>query len=188
LLDDLVTEGKILSYGVALGPAIGWLDEGLAALRLRRISVLHMIYNLLEQEPGRTLSAEAHKTGCGLLVRVTHSSGLLEGKYTEETTFGPNDHRRHRPRQWLVDGLQKVRKLDFLTDGTGRTLGQAALKWLLADTQVASTLPNIYDSEQLREFAAAPGTPDLTADELSMVADLYDHGFYLDPVSQAAVR
>ncbi|MDB5075999.1 MAG: aldo/keto reductase [Chloroflexi bacterium] len=187
VLDDLVTEGKILSYGAALGPAIGWLDEGLAVMRTRRLPVLHMIYNLLEQEPGRTLSDEAHKSGCGLLARVTHSSGLLEGKYTEDTTFGPNDHRRHRSRQWLTDGLKKVKQLDFLTKSGERTLGQAALKWLLADSLVASTLPNIYNSEQLQEFAAAPETPDLTVNELARIAELYQHNFYLEPVSPAAV-
>ncbi len=186
VLDDLVTEGKILSYGAALGPAIGWLDEGLAALRKRRVPVLHMIYNILEQEPGRRLSDEARVIGAGLLVRVTHSSGLLEGKYTSETTFGPNDHRRHRPRQWLLDGLQKVEQLGFLTEGGNRTLGQASLKWLLADPTVASTLPNIYDGEQLREFAAASETTDLTEAELSRVADLYNHGFHLAPAAGVA--
>ena len=35
------------------------------------------------------------------------------------------------------------------------TLGQAALKWLLAEPRVVTTLPNIYDDEQLAEFAAA---------------------------------
>ena len=33
------------------------------------------------------------------------------------------------------------------------TLGQAALKWLLAEPRVVTTLPNIYDDEQLAEFA-----------------------------------
>ena len=37
------------------------------------------------------------------------------------------------------------------------TLGQAALKWVLAEPTVTSAQPNIYDLEQLEEFAAAPG-------------------------------
>jgi aryl-alcohol dehydrogenase-like predicted oxidoreductase len=183
LLDDLIREGAIRSYGVALGPAIGWLEEGLAALRMRRLSVLHMIYNMLEQEPGQTLADEARTTGCGLLVRVTHSSGLLEGRYTEDTTFGPNDHRRHRPRQWLIDGVKKVDRLRFLETAEGRTLGQAALKWLLADPVVSSTLPNIYNRDQLVEFAAAPDTPDLTTAELEQVAELYESEFHLQEVA-----
>ena len=41
------------------------------------------------------------------------------------------------------------------------TLGQAALKWLLAEPRVVTTLPNIYDDEQLAEFAEASDKPDL---------------------------
>ena len=114
-----------------------------------------------------------------MLVRVPHSSGLLEGKFTEETTFPPSDHRSHRPREWLIDGLKKLEQLRFLSEGTGRTIGQAALQWLLATPDIASTLPNIYDAEQLEEFAAASETPPLSADELARIADLYEHNFRL---------
>ncbi len=89
------------------------------------------------------------------MIRVPHSSGMLEGRYTKDTEFAANDHRRHRPKEWLTEGLRKVEQLGFLTEG--RTLGQAAIQWLLAEPAVTSVLPNIYDSDQLREFAAAPG-------------------------------
>ena len=100
---------------------------------------------------------------------------MLEGKYTEDTVFPPNDHRRHRPRSWLVNGLKKIRTLDFLT--ARMTLGQAALKWLLADPLVVTTLPNIYEDEQLDEFAAASEAPDLTSADLAQVADLAARNF-----------
>ena len=58
---------------------------------------------------------------------------MLEGKYTKDTVFPENDHRRHRKQEWLVEGLQKIERLDFLTASGERTLGQAALKWLLAE-------------------------------------------------------
>ena len=53
----------------------------------------------------------------------------------------------------------------------------AALLWLLSDERVASTLPNIYDEEQLAEFAAAPDCPPLTQDEMDRVAALYAENF-----------
>jgi aryl-alcohol dehydrogenase-like predicted oxidoreductase len=56
----------------------------------------------------------------GQLIRVPHSSGMLEGKYTKDTVFGENDHRKHRPKEWLTEGLQKIEKLEFLTKDTGR--------------------------------------------------------------------
>jgi aryl-alcohol dehydrogenase-like predicted oxidoreductase len=60
------------------------------------------------------------------------------------------------------------------------TLGQAALKWLLADEMVVTTLPNIYDAEQLAEFAAASDLPDLTAEEMQRTAELAARNFGVD--------
>ena len=54
-LEDLVAEGKVRTYGVSLGPKIGWRDEGLAALATRPITSLTMIHNVLEQDPGSDL-------------------------------------------------------------------------------------------------------------------------------------
>jgi aryl-alcohol dehydrogenase-like predicted oxidoreductase len=181
LMEEFKKEGKIRSYGIALGPKIGWLEEGQRAMRERNVSGVQMIYNLLEQDPGRDLIATARETGASLIVRVPHSSGMLEGKYTKDTTFDKNDHRRHRPREWLLDGLKKVEQLDFLTASGERTLGQAALKFVLASPEIASTLPNIYDEEQLKEFAAAPETPDLTEEELVRIEELYENNFGLEP-------
>lgn len=180
LLEEFEQEGKIRVYGVALGPKIGWLEEGVRAMRERSLAGVQMIYNLLEQDPGRALIEAARETGTSLVVRVPHSSGMLEGKYDEHTTFAKNDHRRHRPKEWLLDGLKKVEQLGFLTESDERTLGQAALKFVLAAPEISSTLPNIYDEAQLEEFTAAPDTPDLTAEELSRIAELYEGDFGLE--------
>ena len=180
LMESFKDEGKIRAYGAALGPKIGWRDEGIKMMRERDMDGLQMIYNILEQDPGRDLIEAARETGTSLVVRVPHSSGMLEGKYDENTTFGPNDHRRHRPKEWLITGLRKVEQLSFLTESGGRTLGQAALKFVLASPEIVSTLPNIYDEEQIEEFAATSETPDLTDEELRRVAELYENNFGLE--------
>jgi aryl-alcohol dehydrogenase-like predicted oxidoreductase len=176
-LDEQVRAGTIRGYGVALGPKIGWLDEGRRALATRDLAALQMIYNLLEQDPGRDLLRAARDNGRKTIVRVPHSSGMLEGNLTADTVFPENDHRRHRPRSWLLEGVQKISTLGFLTESGERTLGQAALRWILADPEVATTLPNIYGADQLAEFTA--DVPDLTADELEKVDELYEIDFGL---------
>lgn len=172
-LRDFQQAGKIRAWGAAFGPAIGWLYEAVELVeREPDINTIQMIWNVLEQHPGTPMieAAKAHAPNCVFNVRVTHASGMLEGKYTEDTVFAKNDHRRHRPRSWLVNGLQKIRTLDFLT--TEMTLGQAALKWLLAEPRVVTTLPNIYDGEQLVEFAGAIDRGDLTDEQLARVREL----------------
>jgi len=180
-LEELRASGKIRYYGMALGPAIGWLYEGTNCIRERDITSVQHIYNMLEQHPGRAIHDAATNAGKDtmFLIRVTHSSGMLEGKYTAETTFPPSDHRSHRPRAWLLAGIKKVEKLRFL-ENSGRTLGQAALQWLLADHRVASTLPNIYNEEQLVEFAKAPECPSLTTDDMAKIEELYAENFGIE--------
>ena len=88
-LEKLKASGKIRYYGIALGPAIGWLYEGVNCIRERDITSVQHIYNMLEQHPGRAMQEAATEAGKDtmFLIRVTHSSGMLEGKYTAETTF-----------------------------------------------------------------------------------------------------
>jgi aryl-alcohol dehydrogenase-like predicted oxidoreductase len=180
-LEKLKASGKVRFYGIALGPAIGWRYEGVNCVRERDITSVQHIYNILEQHPGRAMHDAATDAGKDtmFLIRVPHSSGMLEGKYTAETTFPPGDHRSHRPRSWLLNGVQKVEKLRFL-ENSQRTLGQAALHWLLADDRVASTLPNIYNEEQLVEFAKAPDSPPLTRDDMERVEALYSANFGIE--------
>jgi aryl-alcohol dehydrogenase-like predicted oxidoreductase len=180
-LEKLKRAGKVRYYGIALGPAIGWLYEGLNCIRQRPLTSVQHIYNMLEQHPGRAFHDAARAAGRDtmFLVRVTHSSGMLEGKYTADTVFPPTDHRSHRPRSWLLNGIKKVEQLHFL-ENSERTLGQAALQWLLADDRVASTLPNIYNEEQLVEFAKAHECPPLTRDDFDKIDNLYSQNFGIE--------
>lgn len=122
------------------------------------------------------------------MCRVPHASGLLEGQFTSDTDFGPNDHRFFRiktseaRREWLDRGLLKIEKLDFLTRVTGRTLSQAALQYVWSEPTMACAIPNIYDMKQLEEFAAGADAPPLTEGEHAEVDRLYAADFGLPPL------
>ena len=180
-LESLRDEGKLRHYGVALGPAIGWRDEGIRAFETRPIASLQTVYNLLEQEPGRELLEAAERSGAGVMARVPTSSGLLEDKYTPETTFSGSDHRRHRPREWLTEGLKKVDQLRFLVIPGERTMAQAALRFILAQPAMACVIPTVTSMAELEEFAGAASAPDLTPEELERIDELYTSGFGLEP-------
>jgi aryl-alcohol dehydrogenase-like predicted oxidoreductase len=183
-LEELRDEGKIRQYGVALGPAIGWREEGLRAIDTRGIASVQTVYNLLEQDPGLDLMAAAAEHGVGVMARVPTSSGLLDDNLSPDTTFGPGDHRRHRPREWLVEGLQKIDRIRFLCEpGTGRTMAQAALRFILAQPQMSVVIPTITNEDELREYAGASAAPELTDDELARVSELYGRNFDVEPVS-----
>ncbi len=186
-LEALKSEGKILSYGAALGPALKpdrQVDEGLYCIQERKMGV-HIIYNMLEQQLGAPLCPVAEKYDVPVIVRVPHASGVLEDSYTTETEFAPTDHRSHRVttnemrRKWLDDGIKKLDMLRFAAQQAGRTPGQMAIQFLLAQPSVKGVFPNIYDKKQMEEFAAAPSTPPFTQEELAEVHNLYIHYFHL---------
>lgn len=187
-LEALKSEGKILSYGAALGPALKpdrQCEEGIYCVEERHASV-QIIYNLLEQVLGEAICPAARREGVSVLVRVPHSSGLLEGHYNESTTFDANDHRSFRltddemRKKWLLAGLKKVEKLRFVAEDAGRTLGQMAIQFILHEPSITALFPNIYDAKQLEEFASATETPKFTEAEFSQVQELYANNFYLE--------
>jgi aryl-alcohol dehydrogenase-like predicted oxidoreductase len=171
-------EGKVRELGVALGPAIGWVEEGLEAIRQRPIVSLQTVFNVLEQEPGLTFANEAREQGksIGLISRVPHASDALSGKVTRDTVFPPGDHRAHRNRDNMLDNFDKADTLSFLWEGTGRTKGQAAIAAILAHPAFTTVLPTCVDVDEVREYAAGSDLP-LTADEQARVDELWRENF-----------
>ncbi len=179
-LENLQTSGKVRAIGVALGPALNerQIDEGVTASE-RGFHSVQIIYNLLEQMLGPDNFRAASEHQSGVMVRVPHSSGLLEGNLTPDTTFPKWDHRSHRPAEWLTEGLAKVDQLDFLTADDSRTIAQAALQFILREPTIMSALPNIYDAEQLAEFSQTCDKPDLTDEQIDRINALYQNNFGL---------
>src|SRR6478736_1366342 len=62
-LERLKVSGKIRYYGIALGPAIGWLYEGINCIREREMTSVQHIYNMLEQHPGCAFHGAATEAG-----------------------------------------------------------------------------------------------------------------------------
>ena len=180
-LEELKSDGKIRHYGVALGPDIGWFEEGESSMKERQVSSLQMIYSILEQDPAKAFFPIALEQQVGLISRVPHASESLTGRYTEVPTFKEADHRSHRRTEWLREALRKVEKVKFLAGkGTGRSLSQAAIKFCLYQPTIVSVLPNFTNLDELCEFTEAVNTPDLTEEEQSRLDGLWGNGFYLE--------
>jgi aryl-alcohol dehydrogenase-like predicted oxidoreductase len=183
-LDKARDEGLIRAYGTALGPAIDMrqVDEANASI-IKRKAPPQIIYNLLEQQLGEGVFPVAREHGVSVLVRVPHASGLLDGSVQQDTKFEPGDHRNwrvttnERRKAWLEDGLVKLERLGFLTEG--RTIGQAALRFVLHEPSVASVLPNIYDIAGLEEFASYDQSRPMDDAEYERVQQLYARNFDL---------
>jgi aryl-alcohol dehydrogenase-like predicted oxidoreductase len=184
-MDKLVQAGKVRHWGIALGPAIGWREEGVIALRnWPTCKTVQTVFNMLEQHPGREFAELAAETrSAALIARVPHSSGILQDIYSPDEKF--DDHRKFRDRNWLVYGLQKVEKLRHIQKVHNCTIGQLAIKWLLTWPTVASVQPNISTEAELREFAAACDGDLLTGAEMEEVQNLAESDFGLGEEAHA---
>ena len=178
VLTSLKDEGKVREFGVSLGPAIGWVEEGLESIRRRDIASLQTVFNIIEQEPGLTFANEIRErdAAIGMIARVPHASDTLSGKVTRETVFPPEDHRSHRNRDNMLDNFDKADTLTFLWEGTGRTRGQAAIAGILANPAFTTVLPTNVDVEDVREYAEAVEMP-LTADEIAQLDEMWRENF-----------
>ncbi|WP_424950965.1 aldo/keto reductase [Deinococcus sp.] len=183
-LEKLKSEGLIRAYGTALGPALNerQVEEGIASVRERRAPT-QIIYNLLEQLLGESILPVAEAEGVGVLARVPHASGLLEGYMDLNTTFEPGDHRNWRlttsekRRAWMEDGLKKVELLQpFLY---GRHISQLALQFALHSPAMASVIPNIYDEAGLKRYTGLAEVAPLTEQEYAQIQALYADNFGL---------
>ena len=181
-LDRLVYSGKIKSHGIALGPAIGWEDEGIIAMEKRNITCLQTVYNLLEQEPGRTLLDNAKKYDVGIMVRVPDASGVLTGKINEKTIFDKNDHRANRKKEWITESMKKIEKMTTFLNTKGWDIYQLAIKFILSQKQVSVVLPTVTDIEEIETIADMSDGNYLTEDELAYMTELYNNNFFVESV------
>lgn len=172
-LDSKINEGVIGTYQVALGPAIGWTDEGLEAMKRPNVSAVQTVYNILEQTPGNQLIDEAARKNVGILVRVPDASGILTGKVKADTKIDEKDHRSVRRGEWIRSALDKVEQLRPIADRNGLTITELAIKFILSKQPVSSVLPTVISVEETEQFAAMSDGRYLSNSDMAEIAALY---------------
>ena len=180
-LDTLVTKGKIKCHGVALGPAIGWKEEGLHAIRDHNITCLQTVYNILEQDPGNALLKDGKEKNVGILARVPDASGVLTGKVNENTTFSKNDHRSARKKEWISEALKKVENMRTISDKKGWDITELAIKFILSHEQISVVLPTMISLEEIDKFSLISDGKYLDLNEIQQISEMYFNNFYVNP-------
>ncbi len=191
-LDTLVSDGAIAHYGVSVETC----DEALAAIARPAVATVQIILNAFRLKPLDRVLPAAGAAGVGIIARVPLASGLLSGKYTVDTTFGPDDHRTYNRHGESFDVGETFSGVDFETGvtaarafaafapgfvaGSGAadapTTAQLALAWVAAQPGVSTVIPGARNPEQARSNAAA-GALVLDGGISAAVHDLYDREF-----------
>jgi len=181
ILDDLVSAGKLLYYGVSVEK----VEEALMAIEYPNVMTVQIVFNMFRHRPTELFFPEAKRRRVGILARVPLASGLLTGKLRRETRFDAADHRQFNRHGEAFDrgetfsgvdydsGLAAVEQLRPLVP-LGATLSQLALRWILMFDAVSCVIPGAKDPQQVEDNANAAALPPLTDEQMAAVRRIYD--------------
>jgi aryl-alcohol dehydrogenase-like predicted oxidoreductase len=173
-LDEKISEGKIKTYQSALGPAIGWTQEGLESMERENISAVQTVYNILEQTPGNELLENAVKKDVGILVRVPDASGILTEKVDANTKIDEKDHRSVRKGEWIRASLKKVEQLKPIAKRNGLNITELAIKFILSKKGISSVLPTVISIDEIESFAAMSDGNYIPESDMKEINALYN--------------
>jgi aryl-alcohol dehydrogenase-like predicted oxidoreductase len=174
-MDRLQESGKIRFWGVSVTTP----EEGLEVIRNGWGYALQVLYNVLNQAPAAELFPLAKEKGYGIIARVPLASGLLSGKFRTDTTFSPDDVRQNflTPKR-LEEVIPRVDEAKSIIGGTARSLAEGALRFVLANDAVSTTIPGARNVRQIEMNALADEVriPQEVVDKLT--TRLGDYNFY----------
>ncbi|MFD0693762.1 aldo/keto reductase [Paenibacillus sp. GCM10027628] len=180
VLDKLQAEGKIRHYGVS----VETVEEGLFCLEQPNVRALQVILNLFRQKPLEALLPAAHAQGVGILARLPLASGLLTGKFKEQTQFEADDHRRFNENGehfnvgetfaglGFAKGLELSRQLAWIAEGR-ESMTRASLRWLLDQEAVSCVIPGFKNTAQVLDNLQAASVASFSEDELRKLRGWY---------------
>ena len=151
-MDRLQELGKIRYWGISIGTP----EEGLEVVRQGWGYTLQVLYNVLNQAPAKELFPLAKERGYGIIARVPLASGLLTGKFRPDSVFPQDDVRQNfLTARRLEEAIARVDEAKSIVGGGARNLGEAALRFVLANDAVSTTIPGARNVRQVEANVAA---------------------------------
>lgn len=180
-LRKLQQEGLLQHWGVSVETS----EEALLCLEQEGLASLQIIFNLFRQHVAEEVFVKAKEKGVALIVRVPLASGLLTGKFTEQTTFAPADHRNFNANGEAFNAGETFSGIDF-REGVNLAkeiqshfpegpMAQWALRWILDHQEVTTVIPGASNVAQVKSNLAASDLHPLSADVHQQLKGLYNN-------------
>ncbi len=179
-LRKLQQEGIIRYFGASVETT----EEAMVCLDQEGLASLQIIFNLFRQHVADELFEKAAKKGVSLIVRVPLASGLLSGKFKEDTTFGDKDHRNFNADGNSFNAGETFSGVQF-NEGVRLTnhiqtllpderMAQWALRWILDHPQVTTVIPGASKISQVSSNVVASDLLSLSSSTHQALRKLYD--------------
>ena len=181
IMDDFIREGKIRYYGVSVEK----VEQALKAIEYPNVQSVQIIFNMFRHRPSELFFAQAKKHQVGILARVPLASGMLTGKFDNDSTFASDDHRKFNRNGEAFDrgetfsgvdfstGLKAVEELKAISP-KGMSMVQFALRWILMFDEVTCAIPGAKRPSQAEENFSSPDLSPLSDETMQKVKDIYD--------------
>lgn len=179
-LRKLQEEKLIQHWGVS----VETVDEALLCLEVEGLASLQVIFNLFRQHIADEFFAKAKEKNVAIIVRVPLASGLLTGKFNENTKFAPNDHRNFNANGESFNAGETFAGIEF-SEGIKLSheiknmlpddrMAQWAIRWILDHEEVTTVIPGASKVLQVESNVAASKLPRLSAEIHRDLRRLYD--------------
>jgi aryl-alcohol dehydrogenase-like predicted oxidoreductase len=180
----LQQEGLIKHFGASVETS----EEALICLEQEGLASLQIIFNLFRQHVADEIFAKAKEKNVALIVRVPLASGLLSGKFNEQTSFDEKDHRNFNANGEAFNagetfsgvdfkqGIQLVNEIKAILPDD-RT-AQWAIRWILDHPEVTIVIPGATKVTQVHSNVGASSLPPLHTETFNELRKLYDEKIY----------
>lgn len=175
-LDDLIRSGKVRYIGASQYAAWQLAEANLLA-ELRGWSSFVTIqshYHMLEREVEKEVLPYCRAHGVGFIPYFPLAGGFLTGKYKrgEPAPAGSRGESSGYVQQYMTEAnYTRIEKLTEWAGERGRSLGELAHAWLLAQPQVCSVISGLTRLDHLLQNLKAADW-ELSAGELKQVNEL----------------
>ncbi|HYW35841.1 MAG TPA: aldo/keto reductase [Balneolaceae bacterium] len=177
----LQDEGLIQHWGASVEST----EEALICLEQEGLASLQIIYNIFRQHVADELFEKAKKQDVALIIRVPLASGLLTGKFDENTTFPEKDHRNFNANGEAFNagetfsgipfekGVELARHVNTLLPHNFH-MPQWSIRWILDHPEVTTVIPGASKKEQVISNTEASSRDPLPQKTHDLLRKLYD--------------
>lgn len=170
------------------GASVETTEEALICLEQDGLASLQIIFNLFRQHVADELFVKAKEKGVSLIIRVPLASGVLSGKFKEDTTFPEKDHRNFNANGEAFNagetfsGVPFKKAVQFANDINkllpDDRMPQWAIRWILDHPEVTTVIPGASKTSQVVSNVHASELPSLSKETHQKLRTLYDENIY----------
>lgn len=164
-LSDLVTQGKILYYGVSEEWGAARLIEAQQIIKeyhLHPLTVVQPQYHMMDRYIEHEIMDVCKRFGIGITPFSPLAQGLLTGKYGKNQPYPEGSRATHQADKQInnlltEENLNKVEELKKIADELGVAMPVLALSWILREGIISSVITGASKPSQLESNLAASG-------------------------------